>query len=181
MLRSLAPLGFVVNDYAVVCWSLRPVDCPAALFSPSDLNRGMEAWLADSSLLKRTFRQTAVIGGLIERNFPGRRKTGKQVTFSSDVIYETLRKYEPDHILLDATRAEAMRGLVDLRRIEELLSRIDGRIRHVRAPRVTPLSIPLMLEIGREPVSGQAEELLLQEVAGRIVAKESAYAKGANR
>ena len=163
---GLAPLGFVANDYALTCWGLYPVDDPALLFEPQGLHDGMESWLGESSLIKRTFRQIAVVGGLIERRFQGRKKTGKQVTFNSDIIYETLRKHEPDHILLQATRAEVMRGLVDFGRIEELLTRSDGRIRHVRRNRITPLAVPLMLEIGKEPIyGGAAEELLLQQAA----------------
>lgn len=165
-----APLGFVANDYALACWSLKPVEDPAVLFDPEDLSQGMEEWLASSALLKRTFRQAAVIGGLIERRFPGKQKTGRQVTFSSDIIYDTLRKYEPDHVLLQATRADAMVGLVDFGRIEELLTRIQGRIRHVRRERITPLAVPLMLEIGREPVyGGSAEDMLLQSSAEELL------------
>ncbi len=165
-----APLGFVANDYALACWSLKPVEDPAVLFDPQDLSNGMEEWLASSALLKRTFRQAAVIGGLIERRFPGKQKTGRQVTFSSDIIYDTLRKYEPDHVLLQATRADAMVGLVDFGRIEELLTRIQGRVRHVRRERITPLAVPLMLEIGREPVyGGTAEDLLLQSSAEELL------------
>ena len=165
-----APLGFVANDYALACWSLKPVEDPAVLFDPEDLSNGMEEWLSSSALLKRTFRQAAVIGGLIERRFPGKQKTGRQVTFSSDIIYDTLRKYEPDHVLLQATREDAMVGLVDFGRIEELLSRIQGRIRHVRRGRITPLAVPLMLEIGREPVyGGSAEDMLLQSSAEELL------------
>ena len=163
---GLAPLGFVANDYALTCWGLKPVEDPAPLFNPQGLYDGMEAWLSESSLIKRTFRQVAVVGGLIERRIQGKSKTGKQVTFNSDIIYETLRKHEPDHILLQATRAEAMRGLVDLGRIEELLTRIGGRIRHVRRDRITPLAVPLILEVGQEPIyGGAAEELLLHQAA----------------
>ena len=68
-------------------------------------------------MLRRTFRNVAVIAGLIERHHPGAEKTRKQVTVNSDLIYDVLRRHQPDHILLRATRADAAGGLTDLSRI----------------------------------------------------------------
>ncbi|MEO0427422.1 MAG: ligase-associated DNA damage response DEXH box helicase [Pseudomonadota bacterium] len=167
---GLDPLGFVANDYAVMLWGLKPIDDPAALLEREALLTGAEAWLAGNAVMKRTFRQVAVVAGLIERTTPGRRKTGKQATFSSDILYDTLMKYDPGHLMLEITRREAMRGLVDFGRIEALLDRIGGpdgaRIDHVDARRCTPLAAPLMLEMGRVPIrGGGAEETLLTEEA----------------
>jgi len=163
---GLAPLGFVVNDYALTCWGLRPIKKPEVLFNQDALYDGIDPWLEDSSLLKRTFRQIAIVSGLIQRRFPTKNKTGKQITFNSDIIYDTLRKYEPNHILLKATRNEALRGLADLSRIEQLLELNGSNIRHIQYDRTTPLAVPLILEVGKEPVyGGHAEELLLQSLA----------------
>jgi ATP-dependent Lhr-like helicase len=159
----------VANDYAVMLWGLRPVTDPAALMEASGLLAGAEAWLARNAVMKRTFRQVAVVAGLIERTTPGRRKTGRQATFSSDILYDTLMKYDPGHLMLEITRREAMRGLVDFGRIEELLARVDGRIDHVAARRCTPLATPLLLEMGRVPIrGGGAEETLLAEEAALL-------------
>lgn len=173
----LAPLGFVANDYAVMVWGLSRIEDPAWLFDPSGLREGFEQWLSASSVMKRTFRQAAVVSGLIERRLPGLRKTGRQATFSSDILYDTLTKYDPDHLMLEITRREAMRGLVDFSRIEDLLARIaDGRgaptIRHRRLKRVSPLAAPIMLEMGREPIKGGwAEERLLAEEEEALIAE----------
>ena len=132
----------------------------------TSLTEGFEAWLGGNTVMKRTFRQVAVIAGLIERNLPGKRKTGRQTTFSSDILYDTLRRFDPDHLLLRITRTEALRGLVDFGRIEEMLERSSGRVDHVTAERVTPLAAPLMLEVGRIPLrGGSAEDLVLSEAA----------------
>jgi len=168
---GMAPLGFLANDYAVLAWSLDPVDDPAPLFAPGALREGLEQWLFESSLMKRAFRQGAVVAGLIERRLPGQVKSGRQATFSSDILYDVLRKYDPGHLMLDITRAEAERGLVDFARIEGLLARIGGRIRHVRAARVTPLAAPLMMEMGRERVAGGADDRLLAEEADALMAE----------
>ena len=169
---GLAPLGFVANDYALMIWGLEPVSDPAWLFEPEGLRDGLEQWLTGSAVMKRTFRQGAVVAGLIERRFPGLRKTGRQTTFSADILYDTLVKYDPDHLMLAITRAEAMRGMVDFSRVEEMLARISGRIRHRRLTRLSPLSAPVMLEIGRVPIQGGgAEERLLQDEAAAIMAE----------
>ncbi|MFS4582294.1 ligase-associated DNA damage response DEXH box helicase [Phaeobacter sp. C3_T13_0] len=159
---SLDPLGFVASDYATLIWGLTPVEDPAPLLNPTELRAGLEGWLAGNAVMKRSFRTVANIAGLIERNTPGRRKNGRQATFSSDILYDTLRKYDPDHLLLGITRQEAMAGLVDFGRIEELLARIDGRITLNRLSCVSPLAAPLLLEVGRVPVKGAAQEKLLK-------------------
>jgi ATP-dependent Lhr-like helicase len=119
--------------------------------------------------MKRTFRASATIAGLIERNTPSARKSGRQATFSSDILYDTLMRYDPEHLMLQITREEALRGLVDFGRIEEMLLRVGDRIDHRRLERVTPLAAPLFLETGRVPVAGSAEERLLAEEAERLM------------
>ncbi|WP_137699598.1 ligase-associated DNA damage response DEXH box helicase [Marimonas lutisalis] len=166
---GLAPLGFVSTDYATLIWGLDPVTDAAPLFEINALRDGLEGWLAGNAVMKRTFRAVATIAGLIERNTPGARKTGRQATFSSDILYDTLLKYEPDHLLMRVTRDEAMRGLVDFARIEELAARVGGRIDTLRTPHVTPLAAPLLLEAGKVPVQGAAEERLLAEETERLM------------
>jgi ATP-dependent Lhr-like helicase len=168
---GLAPLGFVSSDYALLIWGLDPVPDPAALLTPEGLRDGLEGWLAENAVMKRTFRNAATVAGLIERNLPGLRKSGRQATFSSDILYDTLRKYDPDHLLLRITREEAGRGLVDFGRIEEMLARSAGRIDVVRAPHVTPLAAPLLLEVGRVPIRGGAEDRLAVEAAEALLAE----------
>ncbi len=163
---GLAPLGFVANDYALMTWGLDPVEDVEGLLDASGLRDGLERWLGESTLMKRTFRNSAVIAGLIERRFPGMQKSGRQATVSSDVLYDTLVKYDPNHLMLDITRREAMRGMVDFDRIEEMIARIRGRVDLIRLTRLSPLSAPLMLEMGRERVAGSAEERLIDEFFG---------------
>lgn len=166
---GLAPLGFVATDYATLIWGLDAVTDPRPLFEPDALRQGLETWLAGNAVMKRTFRASATIAGLIERNTGGQRKSGRQATFSSDILYDTLLKYDPDHLLMQITREEAMRGLVDFGRIEEMLARIDGRIDLLRLNRVSPLAAPLFLEVGKVPVKGGAEERLLAEESARLL------------
>ncbi|WP_299724418.1 ligase-associated DNA damage response DEXH box helicase [uncultured Tateyamaria sp.] len=166
---GLNPLGFLATDYAILIWGLDPIRDPAPLFDIASLRDGLDRWLAGNAVMKRTFRASATIAGLIERNLPSNRKTGRQATFSSDILYDTLAKYDPDHLMLNITRQEAMRGLVDFGRIEEMAARIGDRIDLIELERVTPLAAPLLLEVGRVPIKGLAEEKLLAEEAARLM------------
>jgi len=166
---GLQPLGFVASDYALAIWSLRPVADPAALFDPAILEDEFAQWVEGSHLLKRAFREVAVIGGLIERQHPGKRKTGKQVTFSTDLIFDVLRKYEPDHLLLEAAWADARERLTDVARLGDLLDRAAGTMLHQKLERISPLAIPVLVLIGRESVAGaDVDDALLGELADTL-------------
>jgi ATP-dependent Lhr-like helicase len=173
----LRPLGFVASEYALAVWSLGDLGAAIArgelslssLFDQDMLGDDLEAWLAESALMKRTFRTCAIIAGLIERRFPGEEKSRRQLTVSTDLVYDVLRRHQPDHMLLRAARADAATGLLDIRRLGEALSRIRGRIIHKHLDRVSPLAVPVMLEIGRETVYGEASDELLREAAEELV------------
>lgn len=166
--RGLSPLGFVANDYALAVWGLRPISDPAALLSADILANEFTDWVQDSYLLRRAFREAAVIGGLVERQHPGKRKSGRQVTFSTDLIYDVLRKHEPDHVLIEAAWADARVRLTDVGRLAQVLERAGaqsgGRLIHVELSRVSPMAVPVLVMIGRESLpAGSADDELLIE------------------
>ena len=167
------PLGFVANDYALAIWAMKPLgDLDVdQLFHEDMLGDDLEAWLDESVMMKRAFRQCAVLAGLIEQRFPGQRKSGRQVTFSTDLIYDVLRRHQPDHLLLQCARADAASGHIDVARLGRLLTRIRGRIRRIELERVSPFAVPVLLEIGREPVPGAAQEAILEENAEALIAE----------
>ena len=162
--RGLGPLGFIANDYALAVWGLRTIDDPAALLFPDILTHEFVDWVQQSYLLRRAFREVAVIAGLVERQHPGKRKSGRQVTFSTDLIFDVLQKHEPDHLLIEAAWADARSRLTDIARIADVLERAAVQVDHVVLERVTPLAVPLLTMIGRESLPpGQGDEELLIE------------------
>ena len=171
------PLGFVASEYALAVWGLEDMGAMIRsnklplgdLFDEDMLGDDLDAWLAESALMKRTFRVCAVIAGLIERRHPGKEKSGRQVTVSSDLIYDVLREHEPDHVLLKAAWVDAATGLLDIARLGTFLNRTRDRIRHSVLDQVSPLAVPVMLEIGREPVHGEAREELMREAADQLI------------
>jgi ATP-dependent Lhr-like helicase len=162
--RGLMPGGFVANDYSLAVWGLKPVIDPRPLLSPDILSHEFVQWVEDSHLLRRAFREVAVISGLVERQHPGKRKSGKQVTFSTDLIYDVLRKYEPDHVLIQAAWADARARMTDVGRLGDLLDSAAERLVHVELDRVSPLAVPVLVMIGREslPQGAVDDELLLE-------------------
>lgn len=176
------PLGFVANDYGLSVWAAGDLSAMIGdgrirlqhLLEQDMLGDDLDAWLAESNLMKRTFRIAAVIAGLIERRHPGREKSGRQVTMSTDLIYDVLRKHEPGHILLEAAWADAATGLLDIARLGDFLARINGHIRHCALPCVSPLSVPILLEIGKEPVARLAREDLLRGAAEVLIREATA-------
>lgn len=170
------PLGFVATDYALGVWCLRDLSSMIrrgelsldALFDEDMLGDDLEAWLRESFMMKRTFRNAALISGLIEKRHPGKEKSGRQVTVSSDLIYDVLNEHEPDHILLQAAWVDASTGLLDIERLGAMLKRVKNHLRHMPLDRISPLAVPVMLQIGKEPVFGSADEMILAEVAGNV-------------
>jgi ATP-dependent Lhr-like helicase len=123
-------------------------------------------------MLRRTFRNVAVIAGLIERHHPGAEKSKRQVTVNSDLIYDVLRRHQPDHILLRATRADAAGGLTELGRISLMLERAHNKVRHMVLSRVSPLAVPVLLEIGRESVrNSESDDALLADAEDALIAE----------
>jgi ATP-dependent Lhr-like helicase len=168
------PLGFVCNDYALAVWALHPLDGLDfdQLFDEDMLGDDLEAWLSESFMMKRAFKGCAVIAGLIERRFPGeQQKTGRQITFSTDLIYDVLRRHQPDHLLLQCARADAATGLVDVARLGQMLARIRGRIRHAPLDHLSPFSVPILLEIGKERSPGEAGETILADAEEDLIAE----------
>ena len=163
------PLGFVATDYVIAIWSLKPARDVDALFDQEMLGDDLEAWMAESSLLRRTFRHVAVIAGLIQPNLPGHEKSRRQVTFNSDLIYDTLRRHQPDHMLLKATRHDAGRGVTDVDRLGDFLLRVQGKITCRRLDRVSPLAVPILLEVGKERVEGGATDTVLDELEAQLI------------
>lgn len=173
---GIGPLGFVCNDYSLAIWALKPMDGLDLddLLHEDMLGDDLEAWLEESFLMKRAFKACALISGLIERRVPGAEKSGRQVTFSTDLIYDVLRRHQPDHLLLRCARMDAATGLVEAARVGQMLARVKGRYRHMSLDHVSPFAVPMFLELGRERAPGGAGEMMLAEASEALIAEAMA-------
>ncbi len=156
--QGAEPLGFVATDYVLGVWCVHKPSNIEDLFAPDMLGDDLDAWMAETSMLKRAFRQVSVIAGLIDRRQPGAGKNRRQVTINSDLIYAALRRHQPNHVLLRATLADAATGLIDLGRLGDMLTRTVGKLRIMQLARVSPLAVPVLLDIGRESVRSEDTE-----------------------
>ena len=164
------PISFVATDYALAIWSMIEVEDINIILNEDIMLDDLYEWLEETPLLKKNFRDAAIISGLIERTIPGRKKTGKQVMFSSDLIFNVLKKHEPNHILLQVARNDSYRGLIDLDRLGDFLKRIKNNIIHKRLDRISPLAVPLVLEINRQTIDkSEVDEYFLEELENEIL------------
>jgi ATP-dependent Lhr-like helicase len=170
---GIGPVGFVCNDYAMAIWALKPMDKVdlGELFDEDMLGDDLEAWMDESFMMKRSFKACALISGLIERRMPGAEKSGRQVTFSTDLIYDVLRRHQPDHLLLKCARADAATMVIDVARVGRLLARVKGKIRHAALNHLSPFAVPMFMEIGRERAPGGAADMMLAEAAEDLIAE----------
>jgi ATP-dependent Lhr-like helicase len=180
------PLGFVASDYSLAIWGLGDFSAMIrtgrlsldALFDEDMLGDDLESWLDESAMMRRTFRNAAIISGLIERRHPGKEKTGRQVTVSSDVIYDVLYQHEPDHILIEAARHDAARGLLDIARLGDFLARIKKQIVHKPLDRISPLAVPILVDIGKTPIYGEARESAMADAADELIKEATGQKAG---
>ncbi len=164
---KLNPLSFSVTDYGLSICSVSPIQ-PShinALFSPDILGDELENWMLEAAMLKRSFRRVAVVSGLIEQQYHSQKKSMRQVTFSTDLIYDTLREYDKDHVLLKVTRQDAERELLDLTRTADLLIRFDGAVDFVKLTKPSPMAIPIVLDVRSERVTGAGMQAMLEQAS----------------
>ena len=166
------PISFVATDYALAIWSINEVTDVNIILNDDLMLDDLYEWLEETPLLKKNFRDAAIISGLIERSIPGQKKTGKQVLFNSDLIFNVLKKHEPKHLLLEVAREDSYRGLIDLDRLSEFLKRIEKNIAHEKLDRISPLAVPLILEINRQTIDkSEMEEYLLEELENEMLSE----------
>lgn len=173
---GLKPLSFVITDYALTIWSFKKVEDPSKIFEPGLIFEDFEEWIYDTPLMKRLFRDAAVISGLIERRHPGQTKTGRQILMSSDLLFDVLIKYQPDHILLKAAYQDARQGLIDAERVRNFLTSIDGKIIHKKLTKISPMAVPAVLQINKETLSKKMkEEFIFEEMEADILAEAGVH------
>ena len=142
---DLKPLGFVATEYALAIWSMKEVSNVNDLFAEELMLFDLYEWLEETPLLKKNFRDAAVISCMIEKKTNGKLKTGKQIIFSTDLIFDVLKKYEPNHLLMKIAKTDSMRGLIDLDRLGRFLKRINNKVILKKLDKISPMAVPEIL------------------------------------
>jgi ATP-dependent helicase Lhr and Lhr-like helicase len=147
-----------MNDYGFELLSARPFDWESliadGLFSPENLEHDILASLNASELSARRFREIARVSGLIYQGHPGQQKSARQLQASSGLFYEVFRKHDSENLLLAQADQEVMLQELELGRLRDALTRMDGsRLALMRPKKPTPFAFPLIVGRLREKVS----------------------------
>lgn len=105
-----------------------------ALLTPESLVEDVLAALNAGELARRRFRDIARISGLVFQGYPGKGKTGKQLQASSGLLYDTLDRYDPAHLLLDQARREVLESQLEIGRLRAVLERARDQTMVLTAP-----------------------------------------------
>ena len=167
---NLKPLGFVATDYALALWSMKEINDIKSLFNEDLMISDLYEWLDDTPLMKKNFRDASIISGLIERKMPGLTKTSKQILFNTDLIYDVLKKHEGNHLLLKVAKEDSLNGLISIDRLGKLMKRIQNKILFKKLEKISPLAVPLLLEINRETINkDELNEYYLEEFENELL------------
>jgi ATP-dependent helicase Lhr and Lhr-like helicase len=162
---GLKPLSFTLSDYGLDIAHIEEIGEETAfgLLSPDIMGDDLEEWIMDAAMLRRSFRHVAIVAGIAEQQQTDGRNTMRQLAVNTNLIYDVLRRHEPDHVLLSVARRDAERELLDLKRLSDMLLRFSGALLYKALDRASPLSIPVLTEVRTEQVRGSGVEALLAQ------------------
>ena len=148
-----ATLTVTVNDYGIELLSPEagPLDiCTeqwSSIVQPRELQHDLEKALNLSELVRRQFRATARISGLIFEGYPGRQKSLRMLQTSAGLLYDVLSQYDPNHVLLGQAKNDVLRDEFDIERLLEVLHSLEQQpvqVKEIAQP--SPLALPLVID-----------------------------------
>jgi len=148
-----ATLTVTVNDYGIELLSPEagPLDiCTeqwSSIVQPRELQHDLEKALNLSELVRRQFRATARISGLIFEGYPGRQKSLRMLQTSAGLLYDVLSQYDPNHVLLGQAKNDVLRDEFDIERLLEVLQSLEQQpvqVKEIAQP--SPLALPLVID-----------------------------------
>lgn len=171
--KRKATFSIAVNDYGLEILSAEEFAfedlLSPELFSREGLVNDVVASMNSSQLARLQFREVARVSGLVFSNYPGAKKTGRQVQASAGLLFDVLSEFDPENMLLEQARREVLERHFEQGRLGRAMDRVRAskwRIVHTRF--ATPLSFPLLLE-------RQAAKLTTQSIAERMEAMRAAW------
>ena len=112
-----------------------------------------------AEMAKWQFREIARVAGLVIQRFPGGQKSMKQLQASSSLIYDVLRDYDGENLLLAQAQREVLQRQLEESRLQQVLARIaQGQITVKQMPRPTPFAFPLLVDRMRQTVTSETLE-----------------------
>jgi ATP-dependent Lhr-like helicase len=136
-----------------------------ALFRREGAEEALRAALAEASLVKWQFRGVAQTGLMVPRRVHGAERGARMLQWSSEILFEVLRKHEPDHPLLVEAYAEATLRFLDLPRALDFLSAVHAEPWDVREiDRVSPFSFGIYVSKIKETMTLEDPETTIERL-----------------
>jgi ATP-dependent Lhr-like helicase len=168
--------GYAVNDYGLTITAARmpalDAETMRVLLHPRGLRSDIRASINLSELAKRQFREIARVAGLVFNGYPAHNKTMRQLQASSGLLYDVLRRHDPEHPLLWQAEREVLDQQLDYTRLRHCLVRIArSRLLWNEPKRLSPLAFPLWVErlrggIAADDWKSRVERMLAKLEAG---------------
>lgn len=158
--QTSASFSTAVNDYGFEILANNDFEAKRVitpeLFSFDNLFHDILESLNATEMSRRQFREIARVAGLIFQGYPGSSKTTRQIQASSGLLYDVFAEYDPDNLLLKQAQREVLESQLEETRMVQAMKRITkSSINFVEVARVSPLSLPLMVERLRGRLSSE--------------------------
>jgi ATP-dependent Lhr-like helicase len=159
-----------IDDYGFLL-TLKPFQAIATaaawrpLFARTGAEDALRTALAESALVKWQFRGVSQTGLMVPRRIHGSERGARQLQWSSEVIFDVLRRYEPDHPLLVEAYAEVTLRFLDLPRalaFFDTVSALPWQLRVVE--RVSPFSFGIFVSKIKETMMLEDPETTIERL-----------------
>lgn len=144
------------------------------LFKRAGAEDDLRTALGDSSLVKWQFRGTAQTGLMVPRRVHGEERGTRSLQWSSEIIFDVLRRHEPDHPLLTEAYEEATLRFLDLPRALTFLDQateLPWQLRKVE--RVSPFSFGIYVSKIKETMMLEDPETTIERLYHEMYGRDT--------
>jgi len=135
------------------------------LFRPEGADDALRLALEEASLVKWQFRVAAQTGLMVPRRVHGKERGSRSLQWSSEIIFNVLRQYEPDHPLLVEAYKEATLRFLDLPRARDFLTQVSALPwKLINTERVSPFSFGMYVTKIKETMSLEDPETTIERL-----------------
>ncbi len=139
--KNVLALNYILNDYSFGLFFNKNTILEKASLDNFFLSSFKKLNSLDTFIAKRIFKEISIISGLIKKNDIYKKKNYNYV--NSDIIFDTIRKYEPQHIILKITEEEINNHLLHSSQIEKLKT---ISFKYLKLPYCSEFSKSLIME-----------------------------------
>ena len=159
-----------IDDYGFLL-TLRPfqrldsAETIRALLARPRAEDDLREALTDSELVKWQFRGVAQAGLMVPRRVHGAERGSKSLQWSSEILFDVLRRHEPDHVLLAEAYAEATTRFLDLPAALAFLESVTALpIDFREVERVSPFAFGMFVSRIRETMMLEDPETTIERL-----------------